>query len=144
MSAENKPNTWLDRPIFNENSRFKIETLLAILIILVTILSRFTMLDARDMSHDEVNHVVPSWELFTGKGYVHTPVTHGPFQFHIVALTYFLFGDNDYTSRVPAALFSTLAVVFVLFAYRRYLGRTGAMLAALFFIIYPFMLFYGR
>lgn len=144
MYAENSQTTWLDRPLFKANSSIRIETLLSVLIIIITLISRFSILGERVMSHDEVNHVVPSWELYAGKGYVHTPVTHGPFQFHIVALTYFLLGDNDFTSRIPAASFSAAAVVFVLFAFRRYLGKTGAILAALFFLISPFMLFYGR
>ena len=83
------------------------------------------------MSHDEVNHVVPSYDLYQGRGYRHDPVTHGPFQFHIVALSYFLFGDNDFSSRIPAATFSVAAIAFVLFAFRRYLGRSGALIAGL-------------
>jgi len=130
--------------LFKANSSLRVETLLVVLIIAVTLLSRFAILGERVMSHDEVNHVVPSWELYSGKSYAHTPVTHGPFQFHIVALTYFLLGDNDFTSRIPAALFSSAAVIFVLFAFRRYLGKTGALLAGLFFMISPYMLFYGR
>lgn len=96
------------------------------------------------MSHDETNHVVPSWELYQGRGYRHDPVTHGPFQFHIIALSYFLLGDSDFSSRVPAALFSTAAVAFVLFGYRRYLGRVGSIIAGFLFLISPFMMFYGR
>jgi predicted membrane-bound mannosyltransferase/DNA-binding beta-propeller fold protein YncE len=152
MQAEPTPNpavssspahAWLDRPLFKDGS-IKVYTLIVIAIFLITVLSRFLMLGERVMSHDEVNHVVPSWELYTGKGYAHNPVTHGPFQFHIVALTYFLLGDNDFSSRVPAALFSCAAVIFVLFAFPRYLGRAGAIFGALFFAISPYMLFYGR
>lgn len=119
-------------------------SLLMALIISLAIISRFALLGERVMSHDEVNHVVPSYELSQGKGYVHSPITHGPFQFHIVALTYFLFGDNDTTSRIPAALFSVAAVLFVLIAFPRYLGRNGALIAGALFTISPFMMFYGR
>ena len=91
-----------------------------------------------------MNHVVPSYELFMGRGYRHDPVTHGPFQFHVVALTYFLLGDNDFTSRIPAALLGTAAVAFVLIFYRRYLGKIGGLLAGIFFMISPYMLFYSR
>ena len=66
-----------------------------------------TLLGERVMSHDEVNHVWPSYDFFKGKGYAHNPVTHGPFQFHVVALSYFLFGDNDFPSRIPAASSTT-------------------------------------
>lgn len=121
-----------------------VHSILIALIVGVALLSRFAMLGDRVMSHDEVNHVVPSYELYQGKGYAHSPVTHGPFQFHIVALMYFLFGDNDTTSRIPAALFSVSAVLFVLIAFPRYLGRNGALIAGTLFTISPFMMFYGR
>lgn len=145
MASQSTTPAWLERPVFKDFSKFlTIENLLAVLIIALAIISRFAMLDARTMSHDEVNHVVPSYDLYQGRGYRHDPITHGPFQFHIVALTYFLFGDSDYTSRVPAALLSVLAIVFVLFAYRRYLGRSGALIGGLLFLISPYMMFYGR
>lgn len=122
----------------------RIRCSIVIIIVALTFLSRFALLGDRVMSHDEVNHVVPSYELSQGKGYQHNPITHGPFQFHIIALAYFLFGDNDTTSRIPAALFSAGAVLFVMAAFRRYLGRNGALIAGALFLISPFMLFYGR
>ena len=144
MNKTSKHAFWLEQPIAPFLSKITIEHILIVLIILVTLLSRFYNLDLRVMSHDETNHVVPSYDLYMGRGYRHDPVTHGPFQFHIVALTYFLLGDNDFTSRVPAALFSTAAVAFVLIFYRRYLGKVGGILAGIFFMISPYMLFYGR
>ena len=111
---------------------------------ILAVLSRFVSLGDRVMSHDEVNHVVPSYDLFQGRGYRHDPVTHGPFQFHVVALSYFLFGDNDFTSRIPAATFSVAAIAFLLFGFRRYLGRSGALIAGALYLISPYILFYGR
>ncbi|MEN6529154.1 MAG: flippase activity-associated protein Agl23 [Anaerolineaceae bacterium] len=142
-STENKTH-WLQTPLSKHCPGFTIETLLVILIILAAVVTRFYQVGLRVMSHDEVNHVVPSYELYQGRGYSHDPITHGPLQFHLVAASYFLLGDSDFTSRVPAALFSIATIVFVLFAYRRYLGRTGALLAGLFFLISPYMMFYGR
>lgn len=144
MQAANHSSSWLDRPLFKEGSGLKLETFLVALIIILAVVSRFATLGDRVMSHDEVNHVWPSYDYFVGKGYTHNPVTHGPFQFHIIALSYFLFGDNDFTSRIPAATFSVAAIVFVLFGYRRYLGRIGAMIAGFLFVISPYILFYGR
>ena len=145
MESENKSFTsLLDRPLSSYLPRWNTETLLIALILVLAVISRFHNIDLRVMSHDEVNHVVPSWELFRGKGYRHDPVTHGPFQFHLVSLSYFLLGDNDFSARVPAALFSIAAVGFILFAYRRYLGRTGAIIAGFLFLISPYMLYYGR
>ncbi len=142
-NVESKP-AWLDRPISAYIPRITFEHVLIVLIVLTAVLSRFYDLGLRVMSHDEVNHVVPSYELYQGRGYAHDPVTHGPLQFHLVASSYFLFGDSDFSSRIPAALFSIATIVFVIFGFRRYLGRTGALLAGVFFLVSPYMLFYGR
>jgi uncharacterized protein (TIGR03663 family) len=119
------------------------ETVLFVVILLAAVFTRFHILEPRVMSHDETSHVYFSWLLYQGRGYQHDPVTHGPFQFHILALSYFLFGDNDFTARIPAVLFSIATVGFMWF-YRRYLGRVGALIAAVLLIISPYMLFYGR
>jgi predicted membrane-bound mannosyltransferase/DNA-binding beta-propeller fold protein YncE len=137
------PSNWLDRPL-TFLTHWNIEKIIIVVILLLAVFSRFYMLGERVMSHDEVNHVVPSYELFQGNGYRHDPVTHGPFQFHIVALSYFMFGDNDFSARIPVALFSIAAVAVVLFGFKRYLGRTGALIAGTLYLISPFLMFYGR
>ncbi len=121
-----------------------LETLLVILLLLAAFVSRFYNLGARAMSHDEINHVVPTFSLYSGNGYQYDPMSHGPLQFHMMALSYALFGDNDFTTRIPAALFSVATIALAMLAFRRYLGRTGAILAGLLFLISPIMLFYGR
>jgi predicted membrane-bound mannosyltransferase/DNA-binding beta-propeller fold protein YncE len=120
------------------------ETLLVILLLLAAITTRFYDLGARAVSHDEVNHVVPSFSLYSGNGYKYDPMSHGPLQFHMIALSYALFGDNDFTSRIPAAVLSIAAILVAVFAFRRYLGRTGALVAGTLILISPLMLFYGR
>jgi predicted membrane-bound mannosyltransferase/DNA-binding beta-propeller fold protein YncE len=145
MASQSTSPAWLERPVLKDPAKLlTIENLLVAIILIMAILSRFVLLGERVMSHDEVNHVVPSYDLYQGRGYRHDPVTHGPFQFHIVALSYFLFGDNDFTSRVPAATFSVAAIAFLIFGYRRYLGRSGALIAGALFLISPYLLFYGR
>ena len=132
---------WLDKSVFPWWPHFTIEQLLAVLIIILTIITRFHDLGARTMAHDEINHVVPAYTI---ENYVYDPVTHGPFQFHALALSYFLFGDSDFSARVPAALFGIGVVIFTLFAWRRYLGRVGSLCAAALFLISPYILFYSR
>ncbi len=145
MESQEKVNSfWLDRPLASILPKWNVETLLVLIILVAAIFSRFYLVGLRVMSHDEINHVVPSYNFYQGEAYRHDPVTHGPLQFHLVALSYFLLGDSDFSSRVPAALFSVAAVAAVLFLYRRYLGRSGALIAGFLFLISPFMLFYGR
>ncbi len=135
---------WLQRPLIAQLPFVTPEFLIIFAIMILAVFSRFYILGARVMSHDEVNHVVPSYSLYQGNGYQHDPVTHGPFQFHIVALTYFQFGAGDFASRIPAALFSIATVFFAWWGFRRYLGRLGALIAAFMMLISPYILFYGR
>ena len=136
-----KPS-WLDRPLTSAVS-VNWETVLFATIFILAVVTRFYDLGTRVMSHDETSHVYFSWRLYTGQGYSHDPVTHGPLQFHLIALSYFLFGDNDLTARIPAALFGVATIAFI-WNYRRYLGRIGAAIAAILMLISPYMLYYGR
>ncbi len=138
------PSSWLDRPILNSLPKIRVETLIIVIILILAVVSRFYELGSRTMAFDEINHVVPSWELATGSGYQHNPLTHGPAQFHLVGLSFFLFGDNDFTARVPSALFSIATVAAALFCFRKYIGRTGSLIAGFLFLVSPYMLFYGR
>ncbi|MBN1535141.1 MAG: TIGR03663 family protein [Anaerolineales bacterium] len=142
LNNETSKQSWLEYPL---SSWFKLnwETIIFILLLILGVFSRFYDLETRVMSHDETSHVYFSWRLEQGMGYQHDPVTHGPLQFHLVALSYFLFGDNDFTARIPAAIFSVGTIAFMWF-YRRYLGRVGALVAALLFLISPYFLYYGR
>ncbi|MBC7877035.1 MAG: TIGR03663 family protein [Anaerolineales bacterium] len=139
---EQKQN-WLERPIHPALPTFTNEIVIFVGIILLAIITRFYDLETRVMSHDESLHTYFSWLLYRGQGYEHSPMMHGPFQFHFVALIYFLFGASDFTSRIPAALFS-IAIVGMVWQWRRYLGNWGALIAALLMVISPYMLYYGR
>jgi predicted membrane-bound mannosyltransferase/DNA-binding beta-propeller fold protein YncE len=142
QTTSEKQPSWLDRSPF-ANFQFGWEILIFALIVLLAVVTRFYLLEPRVMSHDENSHVYYSWLLYKGRGYSHDPVTHGPFQFHIVALSYFLFGDSDTSARIPAVLFSIASVWFIWY-FRRYMGRVGALIAALLLVISPYMLYYGR
>lgn len=130
---------WLDRKI----AGVSIEVALYALFIIVAIASRFVMLGARVQSHDESLHTRYSWELYNGDGFVHTPLMHGPFLFHATALSYWLFGDNDATARVPVALMGVILVA-IPYVFRRWLGRKGALVTSFLLLISPSILYYSR
>jgi uncharacterized protein (TIGR03663 family) len=135
--------SWLDRPIFTIFPPISGEMFVFVIIIILAFVSRFYNLGERVMSHDESLHVYFSWLFSIGQGYQHTPTTHGPLQFHLLALTYYLFGDSDFTARLPHALASILTII-LLWNWRRFLGRLGTLIAAVLMLISPFMLYYGR
>src|SRR5690606_14215209 len=63
--------------------------------------------------------------------------------YHLTALFYFLFGDNDTTARLAPALIG-LAMVGMTYYFRRYIGRIGALAAGILITIGPSLLFHSR
>lgn len=116
---------------------------LYLLLGVLSLLAHLWALGDRALHHDETLHAAYSWNLFTGQGYIHDPLLHGPFLYHLGALQFFLFGDNDFTARLSAALFG---VVLTLLPYllRRELGRPAALLASIYLLISPAFLYVGR
>jgi predicted membrane-bound mannosyltransferase/sugar lactone lactonase YvrE len=104
---------------------------------------RFYDLGARALHHDESLHATFSWYLYDGQGYRHDPLMHGPFQFHIDALAFFLFGPSDYTARVPHAFFGT-ALVGLPYLLKRQIGVKAMLIAAVFFAFSPTLLYFSR
>ncbi|MGE3857655.1 MAG: flippase activity-associated protein Agl23 [Dehalococcoidia bacterium] len=98
---------------------------------------------ARAQHHDESQHAAFSYYFASGSGYRHDPLLHGPLQFHVMALIFKLFGDSDFTSRVFHAVMGSVLVMTPLW-FRRTLGGPGVVLAALFLVISPSLLYYSR
>ncbi|GAB4481209.1 MAG: hypothetical protein Kow00124_28720 [Anaerolineae bacterium] len=119
------------------------EHLLYLVILVLAILSRFWDLGLRVMSHDESLHTRFSWNLYVGDGFAHTPMMHGPLLFHMTALNYLLFGDNDFTGRIYTAVIGVIVVMMPYFM-RRWLGRSGALFASVGLLISPMILYYSR
>ncbi len=136
------PRAWTERRIWPDFPVTWGHLLFGLILVLV-VLTRLVNLGVRVQSHDESLHTYFSWLLYRGQGYQHTPMMHGPLQFHLMALSYFLFGDNDFTARLPHALAGILAVAF-LWRWRRYLGPYGTLVAAFLMLISPYMLYYSR
>lgn len=119
------------------------ETAAYILILLLAIFSRFYLLDARVMSHDESLHTRFSYNFYNEGNFQHTPLMHGPVLFHGTALSFFLFGDNDFSGRLYTSVLGVLMVMFPLL-WRRWLGRWGALLGSMLLLISPLILYYNR
>jgi len=132
----------LDKPVIDLN-HWDWEKALYVLIIVMALVTRLYGLGDRVQSHDESIHTRYSWNLYTGRGFVHDPLMHGPFLFHATALSYFLFGDNDYAARVPVALLGVILVA-IPYLLRRWLGRVGALMTSFFLLISPAIAYYSR
>jgi predicted membrane-bound mannosyltransferase/DNA-binding beta-propeller fold protein YncE len=142
-SSHEQKHGWLNQPIHPALPAITNEVALFILVMLAAVVTRFFNLEARVMSHDESLHTYFSYLLYKNGTYQHTPMMHGPFQFHLLALIYYLFGVSDFTARIPSVLFS-IATIWMVWYWRRYLGRAGALIAGVLLVISPYMLYYGR
>lgn len=143
LTVDNQKSSFLDGQVFKKSPFLSIEVLLFILIVLAAIISRLYNLGDRVMSHDESLHTYFSWLLYKGSGFEHNPMMHGPLQFHLLAVTYFLLGTTDFTARLPHAI-SSIFTIILLWKWRRYLGRSGTLIAACLALISPYLLYYGR
>lgn len=112
-------------------------------VLLLSAIVHFWQLGERALHHDETLHGTYSWFIYVGQGYIHDPLLHGPLLYHLGALFFFLFGDNDFTARLGPAIFGTLLTVMP-FLIRREIGRVAAFAASLYLLISPVFLYVGR
>jgi uncharacterized protein (TIGR03663 family) len=134
--------TVLEQPLSNL-IRLDLEKTLYLIIILLALVTRLWGLGDQVASHDESVHARFSWDLYTGRGLAHSPWRHGPFLYHVTALSYFFFGDDDFTARLPVALMGVLLVASP-WLLRRWLGRAGALVTSFFLLISPSIAYYSR
>ncbi len=104
---------------------------------------RFWDLGARALHHDESLHAFFSWLLYRHGTYEHMPMMHGPLKFFTMALSFFLFGDSDYTARVPAAFMGT-ALILLPALWRQHLGSVGALATSALLALSPVMVYVSR
>src|SRR5579859_2358778 len=137
-----RPASVFDQPVA---SLFTLtwEKVLYVVLLVGAAVTRFYNLGARTMSHDESLHTQFAWYLFQGRGFQHSPLMHGVLRFEITAFVYWMLGDTDFTSRIVPALMG-VALVALMFVFRRWIGRTGALVAAFMVVISPYMLYYSR
>jgi len=117
--------------------------IVAIVILILAVVSRFYMLGVRAVSHDETTHAKYAWNFYTGRGFRHDPLMHGPLLFEVSAFFYFLFGVSDFTARLYTAL-TGIALVMMPLLFRKWLGNLGAMLASGMLLISPAISYYSR
>ena len=133
---------WLSQPLTAVMTLDWEKTIYAIFLI-IAIVSRFWGLGDRVVSHDESLHTQYSYQYYNGDGYTHTPLMHGPFLFHATSLSYWLFGHNDFTARIPVAVFGVVMVLMPYFL-RDWIGRKGALFASFILLISPYTTYYSR
>lgn len=139
---DTQPTSWLDRSLVSVTT-WNWEKIAWVGLLAVALLIRVAALDNRTASHDEAQHAWFAYNLFTGKGYEHNPIYHGPFIYHAMALFYLFFGVGDVAARLPTALFG-FGIVWAMWLTRPWLGKPGAFFAAVLITFSPALLHYSR
>jgi uncharacterized protein (TIGR03663 family) len=114
-----------------------------LLLVVVSLTLHLWDLGERSFHHDEAIHGHASYLLLKNGTYQYDPTYHGPLLYYLVATTFAIAGDSDFTARLPIAL-AGVAIIGVAWASRRILGARPAWWAALLATISPIWLFYGR
>ncbi len=143
ITSPNQPEDNVLSRILSQRVALNWEFAAYLVIFALAVFSRFHMLDTRVMSHDESLHTRFSYNLYNEGNFQHTPLMHGPVLFHATALSFYLFGDSDFSGRIYTALLGILMVMFPLL-WRKWLGRWGAILASTMLLISPLILYYNR
>ena len=137
-------------------------------IILLGAILRFWGLGDKPLHHDESLHAYYSLQLLGNLEhwswciqpppqdpsyacYTYNPLLHGPFQFHFIALVYWISqhlgapdnGVNTTTVRILAATLGT-AMVGLPYFLRDYLGKWGAVLASFLLAVSPTLVYFSR
>ena len=143
ITSPNQPEDNVLSRALSQRLTLNWEFALYLAILMLAIFTRFHMLDSRVMSHDESLHTRFSYNLYNEGNFQHTPLMHGPVLFHATALSFYLFGDSDFSGRIYTALLGVFMVMFPLL-WRKWLGRWGAILASTMLLISPLILYYNR
>ncbi len=126
-----------------------------LLIVAVALGMRLWELGSRTIHYDEAIHIHFAWRLVNsdgaflgwpwvfGRDFLHSAWMHGPFQVELTAFIFRVFGDTEVTARLGYALFGT-ALVSLPYFLRDYLGRSGAILAAVMLALSPSLLYFSR
>ena len=142
MQVETERSTGLDTPL-SALMKWDWERVLLVVIIALAILTRLWDLPYRAWNHDEAIHTDWSWNLYTGRGYQHNPIYHGPLLYHLTAFSFLLLGDNDFSARLSNTSLGILLVIMPFF-FRKWLGRKGVLVTSALLLISPAVLYYSR
>jgi uncharacterized protein (TIGR03663 family) len=136
-------------------SRVNLEVIAYIVVVTLSVIAHLWGLGNMAMHHDESIHAWTSWRFYMGRGdftcawgatsqtYCYDPVYHGPSLYILTLLSYFLFGAGDAQARLPMAL-AGIGLVASCWMLRPYLGRRGALIAALLLGFSPSLLYFTR
>jgi len=115
-----------------------------LLLVLYVLYSRLWNLAGKVMHHDESLFAYYGYWLYRGNGYDYQPILHGPVLQFVSAFFFLLFGDDQWTMRLPS-LVGGLLMFPVAWCWRRYIGGVAGAVAVTGLIAFsPSIAYYTR
>ncbi len=115
-----------------------------ILIVLIAAFLRLYALDLRPVHFDEGGgHAKGAQELFHSGTYAYNPDFHGPFLYHITALSFYVFGENDIGLRIMEAFFG-IGIVLLLYPLKAYFKKITILIIASLIAVSPAFVYYSK
>lgn len=132
-------------PTAHEPLRITPLGLLATGLILFGAFLRLYNLDHMAFHHDESIHAYYSYKVYQGDltAYKYDPTYHGPFLYHFGGLFFVLFGDSDFTARLPFVSLGVLLLYFV-WRLRPWIGTAGAVCSLFLVACSPTLTYFSR
>ena len=112
-------------------------------LLLLSLALRLWDLGSRAYHHDESIHGWFSYDLAQKGEYIYDPIYHGPVQYFMVASTFRILGDSDFTARLPAALGGVGLVAMAMLLRARF-GRGAAFASGVLLAVSPNILYFTR
>jgi uncharacterized protein (TIGR03663 family) len=122
------------------------DKIIIILINLIGIFLRLFLLDERPFHHDEGLYSLYGyyWAIDPSKLYYqYNPLLHGPLLFWILSKFFILFGDSNFTARLPSVIIGQLLVNTPLI-FQKYLSKITILILLTVINFSPLLVYYSR
>ena len=116
------------------------------LAIIMGLLLRWIMLDARPYHHDESLHGMYGryfYDFPNSNYYKYDPMLHGPMLYNCMRFIYAMFGDSLWAARTPVAILGSIFML-VPFVFRNFLGKTATLVLTAAIALSPTLIYWSR
>ena len=113
----------------------------AFAVLIVGIAARQLLLGQAPFHPDEAIHAFFAQGF---GGYTYDPIYHGPLLYHLVAATFGIFGEHDFTARLVPSLLGVGLIALILFPTRRFVSNRAALAGAALVAVSPSIIAYSR
>lgn len=114
--------------------------------LVIGLLLRWIMLDARPYHHDESLHGMYGryfYDFPNSNYYKYDPMLHGPMLYNCMRFIYAMFGDSLWAARTPVAILGSIFMLMP-FVFRSFFGKTATLILTAAIALSPTLIYWSR